>query len=55
MRSWSTDGLSVFSDIAKRAKIELMTNKAESMTEWLESMTKWVELMTKWLESMTAR
>ena len=43
-----TKYVSVFRNIAKRAKIELMTNKAESMTEWLES-------MTKWLESMTAR
>ena len=40
-----------FSDIAKRAKIESVTNKAESVTKWTESVTKQAESVTKQLES----
>ena len=54
MRSWSIDGLSVSSDIAKTAKIELVTNKPELVTKWLESVTKELQSVTKGREMVTA-
>ena len=51
---YKIDGLSVSSDIAKTAKIELVTNKPELVTKWLESVTKELQSVTKGREMVTA-
>ncbi len=54
MRSSSIDGLSVFSDIGKTAKIHLVTNKADLVTNKADLVTKPVDLVTKGRDLVTA-